>query len=72
MAVTIPEDGKGNWSLYPYTPVKPLPIIFAVLIFLLGSYNIWQNFVTYRWRRFGFIMTWASLVWIAGFISTLR
>lgn len=58
----------GSDSLYPYTPVKPLPYVFAVIIFLLACVNIWQNFIKWKWPRFGFIMTWASSVWVAAFI----
>ncbi|PSK57915.1 RTA1-like protein 2 [Elsinoe australis] len=59
---------SGDWSLYPYDPIKPLPIVFAVIIFILGSINVYQNFFRYKWQRFGFIMTWASTVWVAAFV----
>ena len=60
-------DGD-NWSLYPYEPVKAAPIVFAVLLTLLGSYQIYQSFFKYHWKKFGFTMTWATTVWIAGFV----
>ncbi|KAF2221345.1 hypothetical protein BDZ85DRAFT_265230 [Elsinoe ampelina] len=61
-------DSGSTWSLYPYNPNKALPIVFAVLIFILGGLNAYQNFFRYKWQRFGFIMTWASTVWVAAFI----
>lgn len=61
-------DSVDNWSLYPYDPSKSLPIIFAVLISILGVLNVYQNFIRYNWMRFGFIMTWASSIWVAAFI----
>ena len=61
-------DQSDDWSLYPYKPNKPLPIIFAITIFTLGSCLIYQSFFKYRWRKFGIMMTWASAVWVAGFI----
>lgn len=62
------NDNPGKWSLYPYDPIKPLPIVFAVIIGLLGIFNVYQNFIRYKWMRFGFIMTWASSVWVSAFI----
>ncbi|KAF2155893.1 hypothetical protein K461DRAFT_274940 [Myriangium duriaei CBS 260.36] len=62
----IPREST-DWTLYPYNPAKPLPYIFAVIIFILGCINVWQNFFHWKWTRFGFIMTWASAVWVAGF-----
>ena len=61
-------DNNDNWSLYPYEPVKAAPIVFAVLLTLLGFYQIYQSFIKYHWKKFGFTMTWASTVWIAGFV----
>ena len=57
------------FSLYPYDPVKPLPIIFTIIVFGLGVYHGVQTFLRYKWPRFGFMMTWASAVWMAGFIT---
>ena len=62
-----PTSG-GDWSLYPYDPVKPAPIVFAVLLTLLLVYQIYQSFIKYKWKKFGFTMTWASSVWIGGFV----
>ncbi|MCJ1296121.1 hypothetical protein MMC34_007686 [Xylographa carneopallida] len=56
-----------GWSLYPYDPIKPLPITFAVIIFLVASVQIYQCLAKYRWRRFYATMTIASATWIAGF-----
>ncbi|KAF4554100.1 RTA1-like protein 7 [Elsinoe fawcettii] len=58
----------GSWSLYPYDPIEALPIVFAIIIAILGAFNVYQNFFRYKWQRFGFIMTWASTVWVAAFI----
>ena len=58
----------GDWSLYPYDPVKSAPIIFAVLLAVIGLYQIYQSFIQYRFKKFGFMMTWATSVWVAGFI----
>ncbi|GAM82625.1 hypothetical protein ANO11243_006070 [Dothideomycetidae sp. 11243] len=57
-----------DYHLYPWNPIKPLPYFFAVLLFLLGTFNLWQHFIKWKWSRFGFIMAWASSVWVAGFI----
>ena len=61
-------DDLDNWSLFPYDPVKPLPMIFAVLLTGIGVYQFYQSFLKYRWMKFGFVMTWATLVWVAGFV----
>ncbi|PNS13837.1 hypothetical protein CAC42_1328 [Sphaceloma murrayae] len=58
----------NDWSLYPYEPNKALPIVFAVIVFILGAFNVYQNFIRYKWQRFGSIMTWASTVWVAAFV----
>ena len=57
-----------DWSLYPYNPVKPAPIVFAVLLTLLGAYQIYQSFFKYPWKKFGLTMTWATSVWVGGFV----
>jgi hypothetical protein len=61
-------DQSDNWSLYPYHPVKALPIIFAIIIFSLGILHVYQSFFKYRWKKFGLMMLWATSVWVAGFI----
>lgn len=63
-------NGTDNedWSLYPYEPVKSAPIIFAILLTVVGIYQFYASFFRYKWRKFGFVMTWATLVWIAGFV----
>ena len=66
--MAINADNSDNWSLYPYEPVKAAPMVFAVLLTLLGLYQIYQSFVKYHWKKFGFTMTWATTVWIAGFV----
>lgn len=62
------SNPKEDWSLYPYDPNKPAPIAFAVILTLLGAYQIYQSFVKYHWKKFGFTMTWATAVWIGGFV----
>lgn len=62
------SDTSDNWSLYPYNPNKPAPIVFAVLLTALGAYQIYQSFFRYRWKKFGAVMIWATSVWIAGFV----
>ena len=57
-----------DWSVYPYTPSKAAPICFAILLSCLGLYQIYQSFFVYRWRKFGAMLTWATTVWIAGFV----
>jgi hypothetical protein len=57
-----------SWSLYPYEPNKPAPIIFAVLLSIIGTYQIYLSFFRYRWKKFGATMLWATSVWIAGFV----
>jgi hypothetical protein len=55
-------------SLYPYDPNKPLPIIFAAIIFVLGLilfYRSWRH----KWYHFLYAMAFASLVWQGGFIA---
>lgn len=59
---------NDNWSLYPYNPVKALPPLFAIIIFGLGASLIYLSVFKHRWTKFGLMMTWASSVWVAGFI----
>ena len=58
-----------SFSLYAYEPNKPLPIIFSVIIFGLGVYHWVQTVHRYKWKRFGWTMIWATLVWLTGFIA---
>lgn len=62
-------DPSSDWSLYPYNPNKIAPIVFAIIMALLGSILVYQCFVRYHWKKFGAMMTWATLVWVIGFIS---
>ncbi|KAI7550374.1 hypothetical protein KC331_g3213 [Hortaea werneckii] len=57
-----------DWSLYPYNPSKAAPIIFAIVLALLGITQIYQSFFRYHWKKFGFMMVWATTCWVAGFI----
>ena len=61
-------DQSESWSLYPYYPVKALPILFAIIVFSLGILHVYQSFFRYRWKKFGFMMLWATSIWVAGFI----
>lgn len=58
----------NDWSLYPYNPNKPAPIVFAVLLSIILGYQIYQSFFRYKWKKFGAMMVWASSVWISGFV----
>jgi hypothetical protein len=59
---------SDEWSLYPYHPVKALPILFTIIILSLGILHAYQSFFKYGWKKFGFMMVWATSVWVAGFI----
>lgn len=61
-------DQSDNWSLYPYHPVKALPILFAIITLSLGILHVYQSFFRYKWKKFGFVMVWATSVWVAGFV----
>ncbi len=56
-----------DWSLYPYKPVKALPIIFAVAFLTCGAIILYQCIARYGFKRYTYIMTSTSLVWAAGF-----
>lgn len=58
-----------DWSLYPYNPNKAAPIIFAIILMLLGIAQIYQSYFRYHWKKFGFMMVWATTCWVAGFVS---
>ena len=47
------KNDNSDWSLYPYDPAKPAPIVFAVLLTLIGSYQIYQSFFKYHWKKLG-------------------
>ncbi|KAI6850945.1 hypothetical protein KC332_g406 [Hortaea werneckii] len=59
---------NNDWSLYPYKPSKAAPILFAILLALLGITQIYQSFFKYHWKKFGFMMVWATTCWVAGFV----
>ncbi len=50
------DTQSDDWSLYPYDPVKPAPIVFAVLLTLIGCFQIYQSFFKYHWKKFGGIL----------------
>lgn len=62
------DDSSNDWSLYPYKPNQGAPIAFAIILTILAIGQLYLSFFKYRWRYFGSVMTWASLVWIAGFV----
>ena len=55
-------------DLYPYQPNRGLPIVFGVLACALALIHFYFSFILYKWYHFGFMITWASSVWIAGFV----
>jgi hypothetical protein len=55
-------------SIYPYDPNKVLPVVFAVIVSALALSLLHQSY-RYKWTHFLLMTTWASLVWIAGFIT---
>ena len=55
------------FSLYPYEPSRVLPIVFGVLVTLISLAIFYQS-LRHRWYHFCFVLTWASMVWISGFI----
>ena len=54
-------------GLFPYSPVKALPPIFAVAFLLCGIIILYQYFTKYKWRRYTIVMSFTCLVWAAGF-----
>ncbi|KAL8870571.1 MAG: hypothetical protein Q9174_003419, partial [Haloplaca sp. 1 TL-2023] len=62
------SSDANDHLLYPYQPNRVLPILFAVIVSLLGLAHFYQAFIRYKWLKFGFMMLWASSVWIAGLI----
>ena len=57
----------GSPSVYPYDPSKPLPIVFASILFVLTVALTYQSY-RYKWVHFGLMTSWASATWLAGFI----
>ena len=62
---TIPQ--QASWSLYPYQPVKALPILFAVGFLACGAIMLHQCITRYGLKRYTFTMSFTTLVWAAGF-----
>ena len=56
-----------DWSLYPYKPVKALPILFAVGFLTCGALMVYQCVTRYGLKRYTYIVTFACIVWVAGF-----
>lgn len=44
-------------------------MITAILLTALALSLIHQSFLKYHWKKFGFTMTWASLIWISGMVT---
>lgn len=61
------EDGDHNWSLYPYQPVKALPILFAVAFLACSAIMVFQCLTRYGLKRYTYTMSLTSIVWVAGF-----
>jgi RTA1 like protein len=55
-------------SYYPYTPLKSISIVFAVIFSISGSLHTYQNNIKYRSWRIGFLLPWAATLFVAGFI----
>ena len=58
---------EGDWSLYPYEPVKALPILFAVGFLTCGSIIVYQCVTRYGLKRYTWTMSFTSVVWTTGF-----
>lgn len=63
------SSNDPTWSLYPYEPNQVAPIVWAIIMAALGGTLVYQCFFRYHWKKFGGMMTWATLVWVAGFVS---
>ena len=61
---TLPE---GDWSLYPYQPVKALPVLFAVGFLTCGTVMVYQCVTRYGMKRYTWTMSFTSVVWATGF-----
>ena len=61
------SDDDDNWSLYPYQPVKALPVLFAVGFLACGAIMLFQCLARYGLKRYTYTMSFTSLVWVAGF-----
>jgi hypothetical protein len=55
-------------SFYPYTPLKSISIVFAVIFFISGVLHIYQNNIKYRSWKIGFLLPWSAALFVAGFI----
>lgn len=55
-------------SIYPYDPSKALPIVFTIITLVLAISLFLQSY-RYKWTHFCFMTTWASVTWLAGFIT---
>ena len=71
MAVDSSPPDDSSWSLYPYQPVKALPILFAVGFLTCGLTMLYQCLSRYGYKRYTFTMTFTCVVWIAGFVCRM-
>lgn len=62
-------SGNPNWSIYPYNPSAAPPIVFAITLGLAGILQVYQSFSRRGWYIFGRVMTFATAVWLTGFIA---
>lgn len=67
MAAENTTDHDDDWSLYPYEPVKALPILFAVGFLTCGAIMVYQCLTRYGLKRYTYTMSFTSVVWAAGF-----
>ena len=65
---TVANDPSDDWSLFAFKPSLGAPIFFAIAVSLIGLYQAYTSFFENKWYKFGFMMTWGSTVFTAGFI----
>jgi hypothetical protein len=65
---TIPEVQTTPESYYPYNPLKGISAAFAVLFLISGVLHVYQNNIKYRSWRIGFLLPWAAVIFVVGFI----
>ena len=61
-------DAQVSDSYHPYTPLKSISIVFAVIFFISGVLHIYQNNIKYRSWRVGFLLPWSAALFVAGLI----
>lgn len=61
-------SNSHDWSVYAYDPNLGAPIFFAIAVSVIALYQAYICFFQTKWYKFGFMMTWGSTVFTAGFI----